>query len=185
MNLRLKIGLAALLSLSVFAFASSIVKTVKLKSIGDRMDYTWNTVPFMNWVVIENTFVIMGASIPLLRPLVSRAKKQALTMYGANSVFEMGSRSQRSNNGTKGPFSSTHAQHKSIALQSSSEENILQLVPGNSTAITNTNIKSNNKFGNEMDTEKGIKTQTTVHVKYDESDEVTPPGTGTKWGYGK
>lgn len=136
----------------------------------------------MNWVVIENTFVIIGASIPLLRPFFSKAKKQVMSAYAANTGFEMNSRSQRSQNGVKGPFSAG-AQHKSIALQSSSEENILQLVPVHGAPKLATNIESNNQFGHEHDAENGIKKETTIQVKYDESDGITPPG--SKWGFTK
>ena len=129
----------------------------------------------MNWVVIENTFVIIGASIPLLRPLFSKAKQQAMTVYGANTAFEMNSRSQ---SGTKGAFSV--AQHKSIALQSSSEENILPIHGGPRLA---TNIESNSDFGDRHDAEKGIKKETTVQVKYVENDGIT--SLGSKWGLAK
>ena len=169
------------------AFASSIVKTVELRSIGDRSDYSCkfpstsapfsslvltnlspvNTVPFMNWVVIENTFVIIGASIPLMRPLFSRAKQQAMSAYGANTGYEMNSGSA---NGRKGPFSAT--QPKSIVLQSSSEENILPLhglhggIGGSKLA---THIGTNNQYGNEDFAEMGIKKETSVQVRYDEN----------------
>jgi hypothetical protein len=129
----------------------------------------------MNWVVIENTFVIIGASIPLLRPLFSKTKKQIMSAYGANTTFEMSSRSQ---SGVKGPFSSA-AQHKSIALQSSSEENILPVLGPPRQA---TNIESNSQFSDGSDIEKGIKKETTVQVKYDESDGKTPR---SKWSFAK
>ncbi|RFU34906.1 hypothetical protein B7463_g1500, partial [Scytalidium lignicola] len=164
MKLNLKIGLTALLGLSLFAFVSSIIKTVKLKSLGDRSDYSFNTVPFLDWVAIENTFVIIGASIPLLRPLFSKAKQQAMTAYGAHTAYEMNSRSQ---SGTKGPFSV--ASYKSIALQSSSEQNIL---PVYSVFRLTNNIESNNNFGDGHDIQKGIKKKTTTQIKYDEDERV-------------
>jgi hypothetical protein len=121
----------------------------------------------MNWVVIENTFVIIGASIPLMRPLFSKAKQQAKTVYGASSGFEMHSGSA---NARKGPFSST--QPKSIVLQSSSEENILPLHGlhgGIGGAKLATHIGSNNQYGNEDYAERGIKKETSVQVRYDEN----------------
>ena len=134
----------------------------------------------MNWVVIENTFVIIGASIPLLRPLFSKAKQQAMVAYGATTAYEMNSHS-RSQGGTKGAFSG--AQHKSIALQSSSEENILPIHGGPRLA---TKIESENHFGDVRDghdAEKGIKKETTVQVKYGEVDGITSPG--SKWSLAK
>ncbi|KFY21211.1 hypothetical protein V491_03075 [Pseudogymnoascus sp. VKM F-3775] len=144
MNLRLKIGLGALLCLSVFAFASSIVKTVKLKTIGDKSDYSHNTVSFMNWVVVENTFVIIGASIPLIRPLFTRSRDLSLTGYITNTPYEMNSRSQSGANGT-----SSAPQRKLVGLQTSSEENILPIHGGPGQA---TNIESTNSLGSEHDT---------------------------------
>jgi hypothetical protein len=172
-----------------------------LRTIGERDDYScgyfllailvhhpfhstneWgaldNTVPFMNWVVIENTFVVIGASIPLIRPLFSRTRKLSMSMYGGNTAYEMNSRSQ---GGAKsmGPFSA--AQNKSIALQSSSsEENILH-GPDGSKATT---IISHNPFNNENDVEKGITKETTVHVKYtSENDAIS--NTEPKWDFRK
>jgi hypothetical protein len=131
-----------------------------------------NTVPFMNWVVVENTFVIIGASIPLIRPLFTRTgKHQSSTAYAANE-FGMNSRSQ---SGTKGTFSVP--QHKSIALQSSSEENILPIHGG---PLQATNIESGNTFDGGPDAGKGIKKQVTVQVKYGEEDGTTPPA--STWG---
>jgi hypothetical protein len=130
----------------------------------------------MNWVVIENTFVIIAASIPLLRPLFNIAKQQAMTAYGGNTAYEMNSRSR--SNGTKG-FSSSHVQNKSIQLHSSSEENILQ-VQGSLRSMTNVATKNNRE---SRDVEKGIKKETTVQIRYDEDDGQTPPG--SKWGFGK
>lgn len=134
-----------------------------------------NTVPFMNWVVIENTFVIIAASIPLLRPLFNVAKQQAMTAYGANSAYEMNSRSH----GTKG-FSSV-AQNKSMQLHSSSEENILPVQGAGLRSVTDIAAKSNNRGSRDM--EKGITKETTVQIRYDEDDGATPPG--SKWGFAK
>ena len=174
------------------------MKTIKLKSIGERSDYTCtshlfpilntalhsltdtfsivNTVSFMNWVVIENTFVIVAASIPLLRPLFNIAKQNARTAYGHGTSYEMNSRSQ----GTKG-FSTNKSQNhtKSIQLQSSSEENILP-VQGGFRNLTSVAAHNNREVG---DQEKGIKKETTVHVSYEEDDGNTPPE--SKWHLGK
>ncbi|KAH6716967.1 hypothetical protein BKA61DRAFT_733178 [Leptodontidium sp. MPI-SDFR-AT-0119] len=47
----LKCGLGILLGLSGIAFVASIVKTVLLKAIGERGDFTFGTVNFFKWVV--------------------------------------------------------------------------------------------------------------------------------------
>lgn len=134
-----------------------------------------NTVPFMNWVVIENTFVIIGASIPLIRPLFTRSKDRSLTAYTANAIYEMNSRSQ---SGTKGPFSVP--EHKPAAFQSSSEENILPIHSGPGQA---SDIESNNSSGGGQDSGTGIKKEITVEVKYGEDDGTKTPAStwGTNW----
>ena len=113
------------------------------------------TVNFMNWVVVENTCVMVGASIPLMRPLFT-SKKQAMgaSMYGANGGFEMTGGNSSSANGRKGPFSTT--QSKSIVLQSSSEENILphDAISGVKLA---THVRTNDDCENENYAEMGIK----------------------------
>ena len=131
----------------------------------------------MNWVVIENTFVIIAASVPLLRPLFNIAKQTAMTAYGGNTAYEMNSRSH----GTKG-FSSANipSKTKSMQLHSSSEENILP-VQGGLRSMTDVAGKTNNR--ESRDVEKGIKKETTVQIRYDEDDGTTPPG--SKWGFAK
>ena len=115
----------------------------------------------MKWVVIENTFVIIGASIPLIRPLFTRSKKHSLIAYAANEAYGMNSRSQ---SGAKGTFSVP--QHKSIALQSSSEENILPIHGG---PLQATNIESSNSLRGEQEAAaEGIQKKVVVQVKYEE-----------------
>ena len=121
----------------------------------------------MNWVVIENTFVIIGASIPLIRPLFTRSRDHSLTAYATNAAYEMNSQSQ---GGTKGTYSASH--NKSTGLQTSSEENILPIHGGPG---QETNIESTNSFGSGNDTEKGIKKEITVQVRYGEDDGITAP----------
>lgn len=103
-----------------------------------------NTVPFMNWVVVENTFVIIGASIPLIRPLFPRSRDHSLTAYIANTPYEMNSRGQSGTNRT-----CSAPQHKLVGLQTSSEENILPVQGGPRQA---TNIESTNSLGSGHDT---------------------------------
>ncbi|KAH8683375.1 hypothetical protein BGZ60DRAFT_561061 [Tricladium varicosporioides] len=51
------------------AFVASIIKTVELKAIGDRADFTFGTVDFFTWVIVEITLVDIAASVPLILPL--------------------------------------------------------------------------------------------------------------------
>lgn len=109
-----------------------------------------NTVPFMKWVVIENTFVIIGASTPLIRPLFTRSRSgdQSSSAYPANASYEM------------------NPTHKSTMFQTSSEENILPIHGG---PLQATNIESSNSLGSEQETSgEGIQKKVSVQVKYEE-----------------
>ncbi|RDW56607.1 hypothetical protein BP5796_13072 [Coleophoma crateriformis] len=72
---RLKVGLVILLGLSIFAFVACVIKTVLLQALGDRGDFTFNTVSFFIWVVVEGALVSIAASVPLIRPLFLRIKR--------------------------------------------------------------------------------------------------------------
>jgi len=126
----------------------------------------------MEWVVVENTLVIIAASVPLLRPIFNKTKSMVTGAYGPTSSYEMNSRSQ----GTKG-FSSK-ANIKSIQLQSSSEENILADKGPRSV----TNVTKGNNTRESRDVEKGIKKETTVQIRYDEDDGAPP---ASKWNFSK
>jgi len=126
----------------------------------------------MEWVVVENTLVIIAASVPLLRPIFNKTKSMVTGAYGPTSSYEMNSRSQ----GAKG-FSSK-ANIKSIQLQSSSEENILADKGPRSV----TNVTKGNNTRESRDVEKGIKKETTVQIRYDEDDGAPP---ASKWNFSK
>ncbi|KAJ9232182.1 hypothetical protein DTO027B5_7673 [Paecilomyces variotii] len=58
------------ISLSVPLFlsgAASIVKTYLLKSLGDRLDFTYNIVHFILWVKIENYSILIATCAPVIR----------------------------------------------------------------------------------------------------------------------
>ncbi|OQD80070.1 hypothetical protein PENANT_c039G06489 [Penicillium antarcticum] len=46
---------------------ASIVKTYKLKSLGDRADFTYNIVTFVLWVKIENYSILLASCAPVAR----------------------------------------------------------------------------------------------------------------------
>ena len=77
---------------------------------------------FFRWVIVENTLVMVASSVPLLRPLFSAAKKSAMTHYGSNSAYELGSRQNAST-----AFAYGKNTVKSHIDASSSEENILPI----------------------------------------------------------
>lgn len=61
-------ALSILMGMSIFAMIVCIVKSVYLKYIGERMDFTWDTVNFVIWFSVENYVCIITASIPTIRP---------------------------------------------------------------------------------------------------------------------
>ena len=88
-----------LLGLSLFAAVASIVKTVKLESIGAGRDITYSLIPFVIWFTIENNVVIAAASIPTIKPLFSR--KRAGYGYGS---YPLSSSSNRNGHGDSSGF---------------------------------------------------------------------------------
>ena len=72
MELRTKVALCILMGLSFFAMIACIVKTVELRALGDRQDFTHHTANFVIWFTIEQYIVIIAASVPTIRPLALR-----------------------------------------------------------------------------------------------------------------
>ena len=63
-------ALGVVMGMSVFAMIAAIVKTIELQYIGERDDFTWDTVIFVIWFSVENYVVIISASVPTIRPLI-------------------------------------------------------------------------------------------------------------------
>ncbi|KAF1352603.1 hypothetical protein BDV97DRAFT_150728 [Delphinella strobiligena] len=76
-----KIGLGAVLTLSIFAFGASIVKAVEIKNLGGRSDFTWAFMYLSIWVIVENNVVIYAATIPTLRPIMKRKHGSTASAY--------------------------------------------------------------------------------------------------------
>ncbi len=70
MKLSLKISLGSAMSLGLLAGAASIVKTIELKALTARSDYTWDTVTLVIWLATEMYTIIVAACIPTLKPLL-------------------------------------------------------------------------------------------------------------------
>ncbi|KAJ5768784.1 hypothetical protein N7520_003343 [Penicillium odoratum] len=51
----------------ILSGAASIIKTYKLKSLGDRQDFTYNIVSFILWVKIENYSILLASCAPVAR----------------------------------------------------------------------------------------------------------------------
>ncbi|KAL4881372.1 hypothetical protein BJY04DRAFT_227804 [Aspergillus karnatakaensis] len=67
-----KIGVAFAMSLGIFAGAAAIVKTTYLVKLSAKADFTWEIVPLLNWAGVEDGLTIIAASIPTLKPLLTK-----------------------------------------------------------------------------------------------------------------
>ena len=86
MELKTKLALSILMGASILAMIACIVKTVELKVLASRNDFTYNSYMFIIWLTVENYVVIIAASIPTLRPLVLKfCKWRARTNLGCSS----------------------------------------------------------------------------------------------------
>ncbi|KAJ5144030.1 uncharacterized protein N7515_002817 [Penicillium bovifimosum] len=65
-----KFGVAFAMSLGIFAGAASIVKTIYLKALSAKSDFTWELAPLLIWAAVEDGLAITAASIPALKPLL-------------------------------------------------------------------------------------------------------------------
>ncbi|CZR67026.1 uncharacterized protein PAC_16925 [Phialocephala subalpina] len=155
-SLHLKLGLSFLLGLSFFAFVASVIKTVELRSIGNRGDFTFGTVDFFTWVVVETTLVDIAASAPLIPPLFRRWRKEPpknsyqlqQKLYGGHSIVIRGGRSNPSKNRSK-----SNVDDIGTTVHNSSEENILTL---HDTEEARIDARPSSDFGNrERDLERG------------------------------
>ncbi|CZR60795.1 uncharacterized protein PAC_10691 [Phialocephala subalpina] len=66
--------LTCLTNLFNSASIACIIKTIELKDLSERADYAYDSASKVIWGVVENTIIMMGASIPLLRSFVTRSK---------------------------------------------------------------------------------------------------------------
>lgn len=76
MELRTRVALCVIMGLSFFAMIACIVKTIELRALGDRHDFTYTTANFVIWFTIEQYVVIIAASIPTIRPLALRLSQR-------------------------------------------------------------------------------------------------------------
>ena len=146
-----------------------------------------NTVLFFQWVIVENTLVMIAASVPLLRPLFNIAVSTVKTGYGSNSNthFEL---SSKQNNGSRA-FAYGQNSHttKSMAGASSSEENILPIQKGVPLTVKERVLHFGK--GENVDVEKGvIKKEVQYQVQYETDTSAEGAGTSpksTEWNQNK
>ncbi|KAJ9652147.1 hypothetical protein H2198_008569 [Neophaeococcomyces mojaviensis] len=67
---------------------ASIVKTYLLSALGSRLDFTWNIVPFILWVKIENYCIPIAATAPVFRLFIRSFIDQRATdgSYGTSGT---------------------------------------------------------------------------------------------------
>ncbi|TVY88724.1 hypothetical protein LAWI1_G005141 [Lachnellula willkommii] len=119
---KLKIALSVLLGLSSFAMIASIIRTMLTARIADRDDFTYNVIVFIIWCTVENCTVIITSSIPTLRPLFVRPKRNT-SSYEMQNDYSAGSRASK----VLDPRSKIRSQviSRGYATMESSEDDIM------------------------------------------------------------
>ncbi|KAI9757586.1 MAG: hypothetical protein M4579_003398 [Chaenotheca gracillima] len=129
MRKTLKLLVAGLLGMSLFAMVASIVKTYELKNLGARNDFTWNTPIFFIWTVVELNVVIMAASIPTLKALFpTKAASSAAGRYEMHPSGLTKSAYARQKERQSWSFKK-ESEASSYRHDASSEEHILPIQP--------------------------------------------------------
>ena len=111
-----RVALSILMGMSVFAMLVCVVKSVYLQYIGERMDFTWDTVNFVIWFSVENYVVIITASIPTIRPLFLWISKRRHPSQASQQV--------RSGNSSKPPCKPALTRSLSMKTHQLSPENL-------------------------------------------------------------
>ncbi|KAH0837426.1 hypothetical protein FOPE_05040 [Fonsecaea pedrosoi] len=105
---------------------ASIVKTYLLSALGSRLDFTWNIVPFILWVKIENYCIPIATTAPILRLFIrtfidQRGTDQdySLSRSGGDGRSGSGLRSKLSGAGHTMELSNTRSHTRSHIRQDS------------------------------------------------------------------
>ncbi|KAL9075328.1 MAG: hypothetical protein Q9161_001705 [Pseudevernia consocians] len=89
MKLAVKVGLGCAMSLGLFATGAAIVKTIQLKDLTARDDYTYDTVNLVIWLSTEMYVVIIAACLPTLPPLLSILFDRSRYRQGASKKWNI------------------------------------------------------------------------------------------------
>ncbi|KAL2005229.1 hypothetical protein VTN00DRAFT_2439 [Thermoascus crustaceus] len=90
----------------ILSGVASIVKTYLLKSLGDRLDFTYNIVSFILWVKIENYSILIATCAPVIRLFLRTFVDQRRESRGGR-YFRSSSYSSHYNNREKKPSQSS------------------------------------------------------------------------------
>ena len=126
MKLSMKISLIILMGLGVFAMVGSILKTVLLRSVGSSNDYTFTTSSLVIWWTVELYLVIIAASIPTLKPLLSKKQRNATPYnHGSYGLGTIGSRRTKGYYETHSDVESRYVTAYGLDDDNSSKDKIL------------------------------------------------------------
>ncbi|KAI9737834.1 MAG: hypothetical protein M1834_009203 [Cirrosporium novae-zelandiae] len=146
------------------AMIASIVKTVELRGIADRYDFTHNMISFIIWCSVENNIVMISSSIPMIRPLWVRRKGSSYelgTYVSDPSGYGGGTRGRpHTHPDPQTVYASPRVFHKPAAVVTGS---------GSRSADSPSNSSEENILGTSGHGRNIIKS-TTVAVEYDRDD---------------
>ncbi|KAI5814914.1 hypothetical protein BZA77DRAFT_388716 [Pyronema omphalodes] len=131
---RQRFMICGVLGVGTFAAAASIVKTTFINKYGATGDFLWDSVDVSSWTTIENNVAILSASMPALKPLVTRILQSTIysKSQGSKDLISGHKLSQLRRDGSAGMSSRSggittniHVGHKiHRSLDNESEERI-------------------------------------------------------------
>ncbi|CAI7576641.1 unnamed protein product [Penicillium pancosmium] len=134
LQMRVKIGLCALMGVGVIACVCSVLKTtLGLTALGNGEDLTYNIARLVIWNETEKWAVIIVGCIPPIRPLfIALFHKVANSTKSRSGQTNGNGRSTELHSFSQGSKAAPRVRHMSPALSSAkeSEENILAMEDG-------------------------------------------------------
>ncbi|OJJ08288.1 hypothetical protein ASPVEDRAFT_155969 [Aspergillus versicolor CBS 583.65] len=89
MAIKVKLGLAVVLSLGIIAMIAAIIKTTHLPGLTSYKDYSWETVNLTIWVSLEQYLIILAACIPALTPLFNIIVRHRSSKRSKSTTHEL------------------------------------------------------------------------------------------------
>ncbi|KAJ5212724.1 uncharacterized protein N7498_004370 [Penicillium cinerascens] len=173
----------------ILSGAASIVKTYKLKSLGDRLDFTYNIVSFVLWVKIENYSILLASCAPVarlfLRAFVDSRREGRMAGYWSKS---------RSNNGENANHSNDTEMKRHRKDQWMDSETVTNWDEENPLPNWSSNERSESRISKAQHPENpgdGVTVKTDIIVQVDDGlstssggARLLPDGTETLHGHG-
>ncbi|KAL4788211.1 hypothetical protein BJX76DRAFT_316655 [Aspergillus varians] len=122
-----KIGVAVAMSLGIFAGAAAIVKTTYLVKLSEKADFTWEMVPLLNWAAVEDGLTIIAASIPTLKPLLTKFFPTSTAQESYDMTPQRGPNEKKKRRSIRFDTSiyATQVDHQTEVHDNSSQQSIL------------------------------------------------------------